>query len=487
METAHVFSIAWLVIEYAIKIFAIGTVPANRKPSSAEAWLLLILLLPIVGLPLFWLIGSPYVRGRRAKIRGRADQMLNTDLDKVATFPTTTSPDPDLAGVMQMNRHLTSLPCVTGNDEGLYEETREILNEMTAAVRGAQKYVHVEYFIMAWDSFTNPFFTELANAVNRGVHVRLLVDQLGSAKYPGWKEFQKKLTAAGIDWHLMMPIDPLRGRWRRPDLRNHRKLMIVDGTVGFMGSNNVINPDYDSAENLRVGRRWKDLGIKLGGDILQQLHVVFAVDWYTETGQTLDLQQFVPRVGDLPMEGNVNAMQLVPSGPGFSTEPNERMFTQLVSLAQHQVTITSPYFIPDDALLEAITSAAYRGVTVELFVGAESDQFIVGHAQRSYYGELLKAGVKIYLYPAPTVLHVKCLTVDGRAAALGSSNMDYRSFILDYEITLLSFGGTLIDEIDRHHDHCRAVSSLLTLQEWDALPWPQRYIDNVCRLTSALM
>jgi cardiolipin synthase len=150
------------------------------------------------------------------------------------------------------------------------------------------------------------------------------------------------------------------------------------------------------------------------------------------------------------------------------------------------VTITSPYFIPDESLLAAITTAAYRGVRVELFASEKADQFMVQHAQHSYYAELLSAGVRIYLYPAPTVLHAKHLTIDDRVGLIGSSNMDMRSFALDYEITLMGFGGTLVQDLmNIQHDY-RAVSAELTLAAWQRRPWYHRYIDNVMRLTSAV-
>ena len=141
----------------------------------------------------------------------------------------------------------------------------------------------------------------------------------------------------------------------------------------------------------------------------------------------------------------VNAMQLIPSGPGYPTEPNLRMFLALIHGAKRHVSITSPYFIPDESLLAAINTASYRGVDVELFVGKESDHVIVNHAQRSYYGALLAAGVRIYRYPAPTVLHAKYMTFDDEVGVIGSANMDFRSFGLNYEVMLLAFGGDLDD------------------------------------------
>ena len=158
---------------------------------------------------------------------------------------------------------------------------------MAAAVDQAEDFCHVEYYIMAWDDATDVFFASLVAAVERGVKVRLLLDHLGSRAYPGWKQFQKRMTAAGIDWHLMMPLLPLRGRWRRPDLRNHRKMLIIDGKVGFIGSHNVIDPSYGSQKNVRIGRRVARPEHQTGRPSRQPTGAVFATDWFTETGERL--------------------------------------------------------------------------------------------------------------------------------------------------------------------------------------------------------
>ncbi|GLY16013.1 cardiolipin synthase [Kineosporia sp. NBRC 101677] len=474
---------AFLVGEYAIKFVAVGTVPENRRPASSSAWLLLILFLPLVGFPLYWLIGSPYVSGRRYKIQAQANHILAERTAHLPLHPPGVPPSPALAGLLHQNRVLTGLPCVEGRPEALHDDPRATFTAMAEAVDRAQHYVNVEFYIMSWDEETDRFFGALARAVGRGVPVRLLLDHLGSRRYPHWKEFRQRLTAAGIDWHLMMPINPLQRRWRRPDLRNHRKLLVVDGEVAFVGSHNLIAPHYGSDHNRQIGRAWRDLSLEVRGDVVLAVEAVFATDWYIETGHIVE-----PRRPVLLGEENAeSAMQIVPSGPGFPTEPNLRLFVSLIHLAAERVAITSPYFVPDESLLAAITTAAYRGVRVELFVGEQADQFLVGHAQRSYYRALLEAGVHIHLYPAPAVLHAKYLTVDDEVAVIGSSNMDFRSFALTYEVMLLGYGGDLVKRLQANDELYRSVSRELTLEEWLREPWRRRYLDNVCRLTAALM
>ena len=486
--TAYTMSAVLLVVEYGLKIWAIGTVPENRRPGASSAWLLLILFIPVLGFPLYFLIGSKVVAGRRHDIQRRANQLLADHADTLPDLPQI-QPEEDLASIVRMNRRLTGLSCVSGSCDGVYPGTADFFAAMAAAVDEARDFVFVEFYIVAWDESTDVLFAALERAAGRGVEVRLLLDQLGSRKYPGRRELGARMEAAGITWHYMMPLNLWRGQWQRPDLRNHRKLLVVDGRVGFVGSHNLIDPAYGSEKNARMGRAWSDVSVQVSGDVVQQVSAVFITDWFTETGEnlSLDRDRYLPDQPDLVPGGAAHAMQLVPSGPGFPTEPNWRQFVSLIHMARERVAITSPYFVPDEALLAAITSAVYRGVRVELFVGEEADQFLVGHAQRSYYQVLLEAGVVIHLYPAPTVLHGKYLTVDDRVAVIGSSNMDFRSFALTYEVMLLAFGGDLVHRLQEVDEVYRAASRVLTLEEWSGRSWRQRYVDNVCRLTSALM
>jgi cardiolipin synthase A/B len=486
MSLSEVVAALILVVEYVIKVAAVGTVPENRRPGSSSAWLLLILFVPILGLPLFLLLGSPYVRGRRHRIQGEANRAITEGTASYPTVPDGIEVPDGLASVIGMNRTLTGIPFLSGHHEGLHADYRESIAAMAAAVDAAERFVHVEIYIMAWDETTDVFFNALARSVGRGVKVRLLYDQLGSSGYPGYSQFRQRLTAAGIEWYPMMPISLRKRRWRRPDLRNHRKLLVVDGLVGFLGSQNMIDSTYLKSANRRAGRHWQDLNVELSGPVVDALGVVFATDWYTETGEMLNPEAHAHPDHEPPLDHERSAFQLVPSGPGYPTEPNLRLFVALVHRAQQSVTITSPYFVPDESLLAAITTAAYRGVRVELFASEKADQFMVQHAQHSYYAALLEAGVRIHLYPAPTVLHAKHLTIDDEIGLIGSSNMDMRSFALDYEIMLMGLGGTLVQDLKNIEHGYRAVCTELDRAAWLARPWYHRYVDNVMRLTSAL-
>ena len=486
---AALLSAAVVLLHVSICALALGVIPGGRKPSTGMAWLILVLAAPFLGFVMFLLFGSTYVgRGRHEKQARVNERIRELTADVVELAPGT----PQLAyvaSVARLNRELGSLPALAGNSARLFDDYHASLRAMAEAVDTAGKYVHVEFYIMAWDESTAPFFDALVRATERGVAVRLLYDQLGCRSIPVHKETLRRLGQTGIEAHAMMPIAPLRGRMRRPDLRNHRKMLVVDGEVAFTGSQNLIEPCYDKPANRRAGREWVELTVALRGPVVQALDAVFASDWYSETDQ-------VPGTARAPMSAapsggtsetveDVTA-QVVPSGPGFATENNLRMFNTLLYSAQRRISITSPYFVPDESLLYAVTTAAQRGVEVELFVSAVGDQFMVHHAQRSYYEALLEAGVRIHLYPAPYVLHAKHFTIDDDVAVLGSSNMDMRSFALNYEVSVMLLGPDVVARMREVEDSYRKISRELTLAEWTERSHPSRYIDNVMRLTAAL-
>jgi cardiolipin synthase len=214
---------------------------------------------------------------------------------------------------------------------------------------------------------------------------------------------------------------------------------------------------------------------------------VFAQDWFAETEEVSEVEQVEapPAVPGSTALRDVDC-QLVPSGPGYVAENNLRLFTSLIYGATRRISLTSPYFVPDESLLYAVTTAAQRGIDIELFVSELSDQFMVGHAQASYYEALLRAGVRIYLYPAPYILHSKHFTIDDDVAVLGSSNMDMRSFALNYEISLMLLGSDAVTAMRAVEDTYRSLSRELTLDEWSGRSARLRYVDTVMRLTAAL-
>ncbi|MFT3877241.1 MAG: cardiolipin synthase [Propioniciclava sp.] len=469
------------VIDLAIRIVALGVVPRNRRPASGVAWLLAIVMIPYLGLVLFLLLGRTDI-GRKRDARQR---LANARVHEVApTIPAATLPagTPDYVhAAATLNTNLGSLPMRAGNRVELIPGYQQAIEAIAAEIDRARRFVHVQYYITAWDHATAPVYEALVRATERGVKVRLLVDHVGTSRIPGYRRFERTLNASGIEWYPMMPVRPLRGDFQRPDLRNHRKIVVVDGTVAFTGSQNLIEPSYGKPKHQKAGRRWVELVMRCEGPLVETLDVVFATDWLTETGEVL-----IDEIAIVPPERGEVCAQVIPSGPGVVAENNLRAFVTLIANARHRVSLVSPYFVPDESLLYAVTTAALRGVEVELFVSEGKEQFMVFHAQRSYYEELLRHGVRIWLYPEPFVLHTKCFTVDDDVAVIGSSNMDMRSFALNFEVSVLLTGGDVVAQTNQVIDGYRALSRELVLQEWLTRPLRHQYLDNVLRLTAAL-
>jgi cardiolipin synthase len=464
-------------------VIALLVAPRNRRPSSALAWILLIGFVPVAGLLLFALIGSPKLpRSRRDKQQSMNELITERARDLEEADPVPGMP-PWLPSVARLNQAVGAMPLLEDNDAHLLSTFEEQLDALVAAVRRAERYVHVEFYILSLDAATAPFFDALGDAVERGVTVRVLMDHMGSRKYSGYRRTRRALSRMGVAWQLMLPVQPYRGRYQRPDLRNHRKLLVADGDVAFVGSLNLIDPGYHKRANRRRGLRWKDLLAEVRGPVVHEVDALFVTDWYSETGVLLSSSR---EIATPEQHGGELLAQVAPSGPAFPTENNLALFNSLMYHAEHRISITSPYFVPDESLLAAITTAARRGVDVELFVGEIGDQFFVFHAQHSYYADLLEAGVRIYLYPRPSILHAKHVSVDDAVAVVGSSNMDIRSFQLDLELMLMICGRSFVEEMRAVEDDYRRVSRELTRQEWDRRGVLHGVVDDMTRLTSAV-
>ncbi|MDJ1113848.1 cardiolipin synthase [Microbacterium dauci] len=471
-----------LVVDIIVRVVAVIVVPRNRRPTAAMAWLLAIYFIPFVGIFLFLLIGNPRLPRKRRKQQEAINNALREATDSI-TFGTLRPGAPTwFTQLVQLNRTLGAMPIAGDNGAHLISDYQASLDAMAAAIDDAKRYVHVEFYILQSDASTDGFFAALERAAERGVTVRVLLDHWANRWKPRYKQTLKRLDRMGAQWHLMLPVQPLRGKYQRPDLRNHRKLLVIDGDLAFLGSQNVTDSSYNLKKNIKRGLHWVDLMSRVDGPIVASINAVFLSDWFGETGEILDADnEFVsaPGSGDLDC-------QIVPSGPGFEYENNLKLFTSLIFAAEHKIVMVSPYFVPEEALLLAIQTACHRGVEVELFVSEVGDQAMVYHAQRSYYEQLLNTGVKIWMYKRPFILHSKSMSIDDGVAVVGSSNMDMRSFGLNLEVTMLVRGEEFVEQLRDVEDQYRRMSRELTIEEWEKRPLRSIVLDNLARLTSAL-
>ncbi|MDN3444086.1 cardiolipin synthase [Microbacterium sp. APC 3901] len=471
-----------IALDLTIRITAIIVIPRNRRPTAAMAWLLAVFFIPFIGVFLFLLIGNP----RLPRARRRKQDQINEYIAETSEHLHFGTLRPDAPSwfppLVEMNHRLGALPISGDNGAHLIADYQDSLDAMADEIRKAEDYVHVEFYILQADASTDNFFRAMEEVAARGVHVRVLLDHWANRWKPKYRQTIKRLNDMGANWHLMLPVQPLKGRMQRPDLRNHRKLVVVDGKVAFLGSQNVTDSTYNLPKNIKRGLHWVDLMVRIDGPVVLSVNAIFLSDWYSETDEVLqeiDISHAQTGSGDLDC-------QVVPSGPGFEVENNLRLFLGLLYAAKEKIMIVSPYFVPDEALLLAVTAAVDRGVAVELFVSEEGDQAMVYHAQRSYYEALLRAGVRIWMYRRPYILHTKSLTIDDQVAVIGSSNMDMRSFGLNLEVSMLVRGEEFVAEMREVEDVYRSLSRELTLEEWMQQPLRSTVLDNLARLTSAL-
>ncbi len=489
MDSVFSANLIWAVaflVDLTIKVAALIIIPKHRKPTAAMAWLLAIFLIPFVGIVLFLLIGNVRLPQARMQEQARIDQIIK---ERAAAAPTAARADWPawFTRTVDQNVELTGLPSSSGNGASLIDDYAASVDAMAAEIDTAERFVHVEFYIVAWDDTTRGFFSAMERAVARGVTVRLLADHVASKRVANADKTFAELDRIGVQWTFMLPVMPLKGKYQRPDLRNHRKIVVVDGRTAFLGSQNLISRDYNSEKNIKRGLKWQELVTRLTGPVVTSVNAVFLSDWLIETGENLAATEHVP-AHDVAVDTGADALvcQVVPSGPGYTTENNLRLFLSLIYGATERVIITSPYFVPDEAMVYAITTACQRGLEVQLFVSEIGDQGLVYHAQRSYYEALLTAGVRIFLYPAPYILHSKHFSIDDDIAVIGSSNMDIRSFSLNMEVSLLVRGRAFTTAMREIEQRYRDAGRELTLEEWRREPAKATFLDGLARLTSAL-
>jgi cardiolipin synthase len=474
-------AVGLVAVNGLVGFVAVGVVPRNRPPGAAWGWILMIFLFPVLGVLAYLVLGRADLPEHRKDKQRRAPQLVDHD-DPWA--PETVQGAPEWVGeAVELNRTNAGFPPTRGNRLQIRTDYDATLDEMAQQIWAAESFVHCQFYITVADPTTEPVIAALEDAHTRGVVVRVLIDHLGSVGYPGYKDLVARLEVAGIPWRRMLPVRPWRGEYQRPDLRNHRKILVVDGTVAYTGSQNLIDRSYNKKSNRRHHLQWHDLMLRIQGPAVADLNAVFATDWYCETDERIPSDASSPTPEPVP--GGV-VVQVLPSGPGLVKQGNLQLFIHLFASANARITVCTAYFVPDESLLNALRTAVGRGVAVRLYVGSAPRTSVTYHAQCSYHEDLLRAGVRLFLYPSPHVLHSKFLLIDDRVAVVGSSNMDIRSFALAHEINLLIIDPGVVSDlgavVGRYHSQCEE----LELGAWLARPWHRKYLDNAARLTSAL-
>ncbi|NLX56588.1 MAG: cardiolipin synthase [Planctomycetaceae bacterium] len=465
------------ISEWLIRLVMLPVVTYRRKPSAAMSWLLLIFFLPWFGLVLYLLFGTrrlPLVRRRRI---AEISQKLEAEARRFHGDPNIVHPDlgPRLASTIQIAEQLGNFPILGGNNAVFLADTDLVIDQMIDDMDRAQHHIHMLFYIF-WDDETGDRVIDaLGRAVRRGVACRVLVDDVGSRK--PYRTLAAKMQACGVSLHTTLPVGLFRSKMTRIDMRNHRKLTVIDGRIAYTGSQNIVNASYGHKD-----MAWHDMMVRLTGPITLELQAIFVTDWHQETHEVLTGPAiFVPPVP----AGSVPA-QTLPSGPTFPVENYQRLVVSAIYDALRRVIITTPYFVPDEPLLQAIQAAAWRGVQVDLIVPQRCDQIIVGAAARAYYEDVLEAGANVYLH-TQGLLHSKTMTVDESLALIGSSNFDIRSFAINFELNMLLYGADVTCALRDQQLRYLRDSIKLDAREWRQRPSWRVLLDNMARLMSPLL
>lgn len=484
IPSADITMITWITtiviysIDFVVRLWLLTYIPKGRKPTAAMSWLLLIFIIPVFGTIFFFILGSTKLSKHRRQQQLEINKMLKRythNLRERGLVSPVASPHDIQASLAES---FTSLAPTNHNALHIMTDYDGMIAEMVEKIHSAQHYVYVEFYILAMDDATEAFFEAMEEAVKRGVVVRVLFDAWGSKKFPNFKAMMQRMSASGIEWHKILPITFNLKNYNRIDLRNHRKILVIDNTDAYIGSLNMIDKTYHRKDTIS----YLELAIHMQGPSVNECAAVFASDWYFETGEFL--HHFMEN--SEPVKQGSAIVQVVPSGSNYPYQNNLRLFNSLIQSAQKSVVITNPYLVPDESLLGALISAAQRGVRVSILNSEAMDQWLVGHAQRSYYEELVRAGVVISLYKKPQLVHEKFLSVDDEVAIIGSSNLDIRSFELNLECVVVAYDAATAKALRIHHDTLLQNAHPIHLETWLKRSFWQSFLDSVARLTSAL-
>lgn len=453
----------------------------RREPGATLAWLIVIIAVPYLGLLLYWIFGVNRIK-RQCERKSRTDLEIASRLQPLRHI---LPPAPEPFQRMQTYRHLQalsktlSIPEPTGgNHIELSTQGERSFDALLGAIESARHHIHMEYYVWHPDDIGTKVRDALVKAAQRGVQVRVLYDAIGSYKLVWNPGFFDPLRGVGGRVGTFMPFF-YQGSASVVNLRNHRKITIVDGRQALTGGINIAN-EYAGLDH-RLGR-WRDTQILLRGPAVEQLQTVFLSDWAYITGEPVDDRAFFPQ----PDTGGAHMVQVIPSGPDASVASLHRLLFSIITRAQQRIYMTTPYFVPDAALSTAIRTVAMSGVAVDLLLPSQGNHRLVDWAGKSFYSEFLEAGVDLYEFEKG-LLHAKALTVDGLWSVVGSANMDIRSFRLNFEINTVIYGEKFAAELEAAFVQDVTASRRVTPEQVAAWSGPRRFAHTAARVLSPVL
>ncbi len=454
----------------------------HREPASRVAWVVVILVFPVVGITTYILFGETNVGRRRVeRMRKILLQLPNVaDVSGGETSYLQAEVPQRYAHLFQVGKSVNGFEPVGGNRAWLMEDSYAAIDSLVADIDAAKDHVHLLFYIWLPDNNGCKVVEALKRAASRGVVCRAMADALGSRIMIDSKHWQA-MRKAGIRLAVVLPIGnpllkPLRGR---VDLRNHRKIIVIDNHITYCGSQNCADPEFGIKAKYAP---WVDIVIRLEGPIARQNQYLFAGDWMAEVNEDLSFLFSEP----IPLLQHGFAAQVIGTGPMVRYSAMPEMFVALMYTARRELVISTPYYVPDESMLTALCASARRGVETILIVPARNDSWFVGAASRSYYYDLLAAGVRIFEYEGG-LLHAKSLTLDGDVMLIGSANMDRRSFDLNFENNILLYDPLLTAAMRQRQEAYTANSRPVNIDMLEQWPWYRRLGNNAIAMLGPVL
>lgn len=468
---------AYLISGWILAIVLVPVVARRRGLTSALSWLAVIFALPWIG-PVLYLLGAEHRPMRRAR-RHRAILDASRTGDRLRfQEPWAVEPSlpPEHAELGTLIRRLGGFAALGGNRVEVTAGDASTVRRMIEDIDRAEHHVHLLYYIIETDDTGRAVVQALERATERGVTCRVLADAIGSWGFH--RKLAPRLREAGVDVRKVLSLPSLALKLHPLDIRNHRKLTVVDGRVAYTGSMNIMDADAPIASRRTP---WRELVVRVTGPAVLQMQIVFDEDWRYNTGGALPPEDLFP---DPCIEGRA-PLQVVPSGPTDRVDAIHDLLVAAIDEARERIVLTSPYFVPDEATRMALQLAALRGVCVQVVVPHRSDLPLVDVASRASLESLLADGVEVHEHHTG-FLHAKTFAADRTLAMIGSANFDRRSFHLNFELNLLLYEEEAVEQVVLMQDRYLRDARPLTLEAWQARPRARRWAEDVVRLMSPL-
>lgn len=478
------------VILHGLVVLVLGLRILNRRMAvnTTLAWLIIIAALPIGGVALYFLFGDHRLGRKRLKLGERIRRYYQSAYEITASdiSDTTMNVAPFFEDLSKVVSHETGFYPSMGNQIRLFDEAGHIFSALVDDIDQAKVSCSVEFYIIEAKGRVETVLEALERAARRGVECRLLADDIGSRGFLK-SPWRLRLEIAGVEVVRSLEVGVIKSFSKRSDLRNHRKLVIIDRSVGYIGSSNLVDP-VEFKQHAQVGQ-WVDIMARVEGHIVSSLSVVFNTDFiFDKVGgdyTKATLEQFPAEKSSEEFSRDA-ILQLIPSGPEMRTSLIYEVVVAALFGARKSITIVTPYFVPDDAIVLALTNAAKRGIEVVLVLPKRIDSIMARHASEAVYAELLDAGVRIRRYQSG-MLHTKAILIDDNVAFIGTVNMDMRSFYLNLEVTLAIYDKAFSTRLRETVDHYIARSESLDQERWNERSRFKRFKENVLRLAAPLL